>query len=290
MAETGSKTTVVFVPNNSNQQQAPNDPEQNQNKKANSNDRVLLLRRELAILLQRIRQIILQQDSGRQISNGDLQFQRTAFYQIYTIVLELISNGHRVNMGFNNSLVISSMNGNWSETIEYQVADYLDVHDQLINQQFPINQSRNCPTILSARFVGERLTLSIHESHSTATNVIYGIRCRHIGCRRNGPGNISYVGQSSRSVHQRVCNEHARSVVDVIENQGDRNDSLRPMYDHVARHLRDLPSHTEPRNVFSQSMDVIILPTGSSGDLRSMECFWQFFLHARRFFMGWSQR
>jgi hypothetical protein len=63
------------------------------------------------------------------------------------------------------------------------------------------------------------------------------------------------------------------------------------MYEHAANHFRyDLPENTQPRDAFRQVMEVILLPIGDDDDLRSWESFWQFFLHCRKYFWGWSQR
>ena len=118
-------------------------------------------------------------------------------------------------------------------------------------------------------------------------------RCR-LCDRRLGTGNINYVGQTTRSVHQRVCREHARATANEIEKSNVNDDSPhRPMYQYIASHFQNLPPGTEQRDAFRQVIEVIFLPTGhieNKDDLRSWEVFWQFFLRYRRFFWGWSQR
>jgi hypothetical protein len=206
----------------------------------------------------------------------------------------LLSNGHSINFARPlESLVISSNDGSWLEVIEYQVSDDLDVNDQMIRQEFPLNPNSPCPTVLSARFQSDsRLVLSQQENHVAATNVIYGIRCR-LCDRRLGPYNINYVGQSERSAHKRVCDEHSGTVEKLINNEPNDTEDQPPrtMYNHVVQHFRnDLPRDSLPRDAFRLMMEVILLPIGSDVDLRSWECFWQFFCHCRKFFWGWSQR
>ena len=313
MSKNGSgKTTVVLnaslksgPTSTSGSQQPPQQPtENNRPEDLDNRERVIReLRQRLKKLLEEIRERI-RQDTGRELSEAERQFQRETFHEIFTIVSELISNGHSVAFdGPFESLVISSRDGSWSEVIEYQLADYLDVHDQLIDQQFdlaalPDDRRANavpCPTILSAQFEGSRLVLSERGDHGGATNVIYGIRCR-LCDRRLGPGNINYVGQTIRSVHQRVCIEHAGATANAINGSHSGDASHRPMYQHVAQHIqrRFLFSWTaNPRDAFRQVMDVILLPIGpieSEDDLRSWEVFWQFFFHCREFFWGWSKR
>ncbi|EFX63462.1 hypothetical protein DAPPUDRAFT_307410 [Daphnia pulex] len=274
----------------SGSQQPPQQP--TDKKKTDLSDPCLEFRQRLTVILRRIRQRMLQ-DTGSAWSPADRQFQRESFLEIHTIVSELLSNGYSARIPSSNfaNLVISSPDGSWREEIEYQVADYLDVHDQLIDQQFPLNPQSSCPTVLSATFDGShQLVLSPLMDHGGATNVIYGIRCRKCD-RRLGPGNINYVGQTIRSVHARVCGEHARSVASTINKGLSEDESRRPMYEHAANHFRyDLPENTQPRDAFRQVMEVILLPIGDAGDLRSWESFWQFFLHCRKYFWGWSQR
>jgi hypothetical protein len=78
------------------------------------------------------------QDTGSAWSPADRQFQRESFLQVYTSVSELLSNGYSADIWQNESLVISSPDCSWREVIEHQVADYLDVHNQLIviHQEF----------------------------------------------------------------------------------------------------------------------------------------------------------
>jgi hypothetical protein len=256
------------------------------------------------------------QDTGEEWSAEERQLQREFFLQIHTIFSELQSNGYSASIQRSNqsevNLVISSPPASrpaspddpWSEVIEYQLTDYLDVPDQLIHQEFDPESSR--PTVLSARFQGSQLVLSPLMDHGGATNVICGIRCRDCD-RKLGPCNISYVGQTTRSVHARVCGEHAREVASTIERINEARCATtpptttttttpttpttrrRPMYQHAANHFfDDLPENTQARDVFRLVMDVIILPTGS-GDLHSWECFWQFFCRCRTFFFGWSE-
>lgn len=238
----------------------------------------------LSQLLQQIRQRMDQDPMLR-----DKQFQRDSFQQIYAIVSELLSNGHVATIG--DGILVISRNRSLIVTIEYQIVDYLDVHDQLTHQQFPLDSSSTCPTILEARFENRKLILIPQVNHKSMKNVIYGVRCR-LCDRRNGPGNISYVGMTNRSVHNRLCNEHSKSVADSIDKRANEEDSHRPMYKHAVEHYDkgDVPSGTEPKDVFRQVMDVILLPISSDDDLRSWECFWQFFFHCREFFWGWSQR
>lgn len=93
------------------------------------------LRERLTELLKRIRQFIHPAD-GRQPSR---EFQRESFLEIYEIVSELIANGHSVYFTNDNlGLVISSPDRLWWIVIAYQVADVLDIHDQLIDQQFTL--------------------------------------------------------------------------------------------------------------------------------------------------------
>ncbi|KAK4015683.1 hypothetical protein OUZ56_030657 [Daphnia magna] len=298
MAAAGGKNVTVNVPLN----QAPtsdcasgNQPPQKptENKRSKPACRVSVLRQRLTELLNRIRQFISRED-GRQWSRADRQFQRESFRQIHEIVSELISNGHSVAIRNDNlELVIYSRDGSWRIGIEYQVVDFLDIHDQLIGQQFPLDPASSCPTVLSAEFQGSGLHLTRQVDHGGHTNVIYGIRCR-LCDRRLGPGNISYVGQTTRSVHARVCLEHARSVANAINDEvyDSGEASRRPMCEHAANHYQnnDGPRDTQPRNVFREVMDVILLPTGGQDDLRSWECFWQFFLHCRKYYWGWSKR
>ncbi len=263
------------------------------------------LRRKLLKLLDRIRQRIEQdrRTSRQHWSQEDRQFQREAFREFHQIVTGLISYGHFVLLPHpsqsyptveENHLFISSPDGrSWVLEIEYQIADYLDVHHQLINQRFDFNPIYNgrsmndtspCPMVLSANFQGSKLVLTHQADHSSHEGIIYGIRCQI--CQRGSTmanGNINYVGQTKRSLHQRVCKEHARSIANIKGKQ-------RPMYEHAQEHLKKLP-WVPPQNAFQQVMEVIILPiNGGPDDLRSWECFWQFFFHCRTFFWGWSQR
>ena len=295
MSKNGSGKATVFL--NASSNSGPTSGNQQSPQQPTENNRVRVfreLRQRLKQLLEEIRGRI-RQDTGRELSDAERQFQREIFYEIYTIVLQLFSNGHSAAFdGLLKSLVISSSDGSWSEVIEYQMADYLDVHDQLIGQQFPFDLRSSCPTVLSAEFQEQRLVLSRRGDHGGATNVIYGIRCR-LCDRRLGPGNINYVGQSNRSVHQRVCGEHARAAATQV-NQGScvtKDAPGRPMYQHVTDHFQNLPPSTEQRDAFRQVMDVILLPTGrieNKDDLRPWEIFWQFFFHCREFFWGWSKR
>ena len=148
----------------------------------------------------------------------DRRFQMESFQDIFNIVSELISNGHTISITSDHyNLAISSRDGSWSIMIEYQIADYLNVHDQLFNQRFPLNPGSSCPTVLSARFQESRLVLAPQTNHNNG-HVIYGIRCRLCDLRA-GPCNINYVGLTKRSAHQRVCGEHARAARDLI-NEG----------------------------------------------------------------------
>ena len=50
--------------------------------------------------------------------------------------------------------------GSWSEVLEFQVTNYLDVNDRLIGQKFLFNPTSSCSTVLSAGFQGSILILS----------------------------------------------------------------------------------------------------------------------------------
>ena len=267
-------------------------PQSTENNKSVNSAGVVELRQWLAEILDDVDLcglVIQNQETSKKWSRAEKQFQRESFRQIYAIVSQLISNGHSaaiVGPG-GKSLVIYSRDGSWSVEIDYQVANYLKVHNQLIGQQFHLDKKSSCPTVLSAELQESRLALNNKVDHS-ATDVIYGIRCR-ICDHRFGQGNISYVGRTNRSVHDRVCNEHARSVAYSINDGPNlaKDAPYRPMYQHAAEHLDDLPSSTEPWEVFRLVMDVILLPTGSiidDDDLESWECFWQFFFQCRQFF------
>ncbi|KAI9550557.1 hypothetical protein GHT06_005059 [Daphnia sinensis] len=303
IAAAGGKNVTVNVPLNqeptsdgaSDGNQPPQKP--TENKSSEPECRVSVLRQRLTELLNRIRQFI-SRVNGRQWSRADRQFRRESFRQMYDIVSELISNGHSVTIREDSYLVIYSRHDVWIKVIEYQLVDFFDVHDQLIGQQFRLFPT-SCPTVLLAKFQGSELRLTEQWIHGFHTNVIYGIRCRL--CRSK----ISYVGLTTRSVHDRVCGEHARSVANAITNNlyGGRAAPSRPMCEHAAYHYHngDVPPGTQPRNVFRELMDVIILPIGPPPKkdeeakkkkrvLRSWECFWQFFLHCRKFFWGWSHQ
>ncbi|XP_046443533.1 uncharacterized protein LOC124193654 [Daphnia pulex] len=280
---------------NANGNQPPQRPtENNRSNSVHVNHRLLLLQRRLSQILRNLRQHILVSDTDRDpISQAVRRHQRGTFHQIYTTISELIANGYSASIQRSNqsevNLVISSPDRLWREVIEYQLADYLDVHDQLIHQEFERRWSRDvCPTILSARFQGSQLVLSPQVNLGGATNVIYGIRCRKCD-RRLGPCNINYVGQTTLSLRERV-DQHACAAARTFINGITENTPFRPMYEHAAdRSLHDLPPGILPRQVFGEVMEVILLPTGS-GDLRSWECFWQFFCHCRTFFYGWSHQ
>jgi hypothetical protein len=108
-----------------------------ENNKPKSVDHVLVLRQQLTVILRGIR-LRMSQDTGSAWSPADRQFQRESFLQVYTSVSELLSNGYSADIWQNESLVISSPDCSWREVIEHQVADYLDVHNQLIviHQEF----------------------------------------------------------------------------------------------------------------------------------------------------------
>ena len=124
------------------------------------------LRQRLKQLLEEIRGGI-RQDPGRPWGPAERRFQRETFHEIYTIVSQLFSNGHSAAFdGPVESLVISSSDGSWSQLIEFQVG----VHDQLIDQQFPLEPRSLCPTVLSAEFQGQRLVLSRRGDHGGAVD------------------------------------------------------------------------------------------------------------------------
>ena len=109
----------------SGSQQPPQQPtENNRPENLDNRERVIReLRQRLKKLLEEIRERI-RQDTGRELSEAERQFQRETFHEIFTIVSELISNGHSVAFdGPFESLVISSRDGSWSEVIDYQLAD-----------------------------------------------------------------------------------------------------------------------------------------------------------------------
>ena len=251
------------------------------------------LRQQLKEVLQRIRR-----NTADQRSPEERRFKNERFHTIYTIVCHLMSNGHSLRILNNQTLEISSRDGSWSEEIEYQVAYYLDIHYQLIEQQFELDEESPCPTILSAEFDQKsNIQLSPYQGdHYALTNAIYAIRCWICS------SNVKYVGQSEHaekgtsSIHKRVCTGHAWYAKKAIDNFNKSLpvNSSRPMYVHATEHFiqEDLPQGTQPHDAFRQTMDVILLPIGpieSKNDLRSWEVFWQFFLHCRKFFGGWSQ-
>ena len=314
MSKNGSgKVTVVLnaslksgPTSTSGSQQPPQQPTEI-NRPENLADDVRELLEQLKNMLQLIRNRNTELSSW---SPEDRQFQTKTFHEIYKIIYKLFSKGCYVKIK-DNKLVIYSPDGTAMEEIEFQVATYLDVQGQLADQQFDLDPPAldprprsSCPTILSAQFQEPRLVLSRQGDHDGATNVIYGIRCRL--CPPPGPfeitpSNVNYVGQSkpgihgTRSVHDRVCAEHARSVENGIDdfNEDLPVDRHRPMYAHATEHFleEDLPQGTQPRDAFRQVMDVILLPIGpieSKEDLRSWELFWQFFFQCREFFWGWS--
>jgi hypothetical protein len=314
MTQNGAKSmrvTQYTATNSSGNQpayQPPHQPQPTRNNQPNTSARVTLLRQRLTRLLEIVRERIIQDQENSHTLDYERElrefriWQREIFYEIYTVVAELFSNGHSARFDSNNlRLVIASNDGSWSETIEYRVAGQLDVNDQLIHQQFPLNRNSSCPTVLSARFGSDSgLVLSQQGNHADITNVIYGIRCRL--CDQNdpyeiNPGNnryINYAGQTGQSgLHTRVCNGHGGCIKRRIDNEGVTEDQqYRPMYEHAANHFRnnELPQGTQPRDAFREVMEVILLPISNDGDLSSWERFWQFFCHCRTSFWGWSQR
>ena len=85
-------------------------------------------------------------------------------------------------------------------------------------------------------------------------------RCR-LCDRRLGPGNINYVGQTTRSVVQRVYREHARATANEIEKSNVNDDSPhRPMYQ-LPIHCQSLPKSTAGYRTTG------CLPAGDGGHL-----------------------
>ena len=84
-----------------------------------------------------------------------MTFQRETFHDIYTIVSELISNSHFVDISSDyQSLSTSSTRDEPpSVEIEDQVANYLYANAQLIRQQLYLDPESACPIILSAELV-----------------------------------------------------------------------------------------------------------------------------------------
>ena len=162
------------------------------------------------------------------------------------------------------------------------------------------------PTVLSAGFQGSQLVLSQQGDLGGATDVIYGIGCRLCDRQLGNPvingflsrldlidpskiglGNINCVGQTTRSIRLRLRREQAGPVANTINEEA----AIQPTHEHATEHLQkgDLPPGKQPRDAFRLMMDVIILLTVGE-DLRSWECFWQFFCHCRRIVWGWNQR
>ena len=288
---------------------------QHSTKNNNSGNRVQQLQRHLTEILDLIRQRI-DQNTGTEISPEEMQFQRETFHEIYTIVSELISNSHFVDINSDyQSLSISSTRDEPPIVeIEDKVAIYLYANAQLIGQQLYLDPESACPIILSAEFDRrQRLVLFRRENHRDATNAIYGIRCRICPNRLDsntdaiiellsridhrpayseiGPGHVNYVDQTTRSVHEQLCREQATENEIANEQLVDR-----PVYEHAVYHIKnnDLPPVTELQDAFRRVMDVILLPTGpinisDDDDLRSWKLFWQFFFRCRRIYFGWNQ-
>ena len=246
-------------------------------------------------IIDQIRQRIDQNDTSAGFSQKDRLFQSSTFYLIYRIASQLFSNGYIADNGQNGSVVISSRDRSWSEVIEYKIPDFLDVPNQLIKQQFHLDERSSCPTILLAEFdQNSNIQLSPYQGdHHDAINVIYGVRCRICDPQSDGSRDVKYVGQTTQTLHDRVCNQHAGSVPKYTDKKLSKSAPNRPMYEHAAQHFKKkhLPRDSTPRDAFSLTMDVILLPVTDDSDLRSWECFWQFFLNARTNVIGsWSQR
>ena len=235
-----------------------------------------------------------------------MNFKMDCFHTIHTKISELISNGYFAVFYHFDNLIISSPDASRSVLIEYDITMYLNVNDQM-NQQLlrlapsssPIKLRANavpCPTIMSAGFQGPRLVLSRLENNrcTTTKKIIYGFRCRL--CPHfpdNCPSRIKYVGQTTTSVHDRVCLKYRSALKSMIEEGDFESDQL--MCNHVGDHLKKghILLDAKKRDVLRVMMDLVLLPTSTINNktqLRSWELFWQFFCHARVCFGGWSKQ
>ncbi len=225
----------------------------------------------------------------RSLRNASISDRIRCFDRLVNVVRRLLEAGCGVSRETFNHLIIHG-GGRQVQLNCWEVADVLDVHGMIIEQlrQRPALTSdpTNCAQHFTVTINSQSLNLQLSAGGSgcrTSQGVVYAILC--VQCvRENTRNHEFYVGLTRRTVHQRVCTEHARGVANA--NSTGRT-TTRHMYQHSAQH--------HGGSAFNHVFCVLTLPnvqTTNNGNqnLRKWEMFWQFLLHALEFRGGLGHR
>jgi hypothetical protein len=225
---------------------------------------------------------------------------RKMFADLYFLVSQLLQQKHTIERERTyKGLILMSVDGSWNVALKEHRSDCLYVEDEILDkiEHMPDpDASSRCPRVLKV-VIGHDNHMSLETSQNCQAkgNFIYGIRC-HL-CRRGdtSPGSISdicYVGQTKRSVHERVCEQHGRNVQKVVD--GEASEVEPNLYNHICMHIKKGQVRPREANIFRRAFDVFILPSGSEqpsdGNIRYWEIFWQWTFRSLDDFGAYGKR